>query len=65
MIARDPLLGLFAFYAARGMPLQALAAASPAEIGFLEGARALYYEETIELIRTAVVQAFVGGEQSG
>ena len=62
MIARDPILGLFAFYAARGVSLDALAAASPAEIGFLEGARALYYEEQTALITTAIAKLLSGGE---
>jgi len=38
-----------AFYAVRGVPLDVLAAATPAERGFLQGARALYYEEQMEL----------------
>ena len=42
------------FYAARGVPLDALAAATPAERGFLQGARALYYEEMLALMRRAV-----------
>ena len=49
MIARDPLLGLFAFYAPRGWTLEALSRTSPAERAFLEGARALYYEEQISM----------------
>lgn len=42
------------FYAARGVPLDALAAATPAERGFLQGARALYYQEIVELMSQAV-----------
>ena len=38
-----------AFYAVRGVPLDVLAAATPAERGFLQGARALYYEEQAAL----------------
>lgn len=45
-----------AFYAARGVPLDALAAAGPAEIAFLQGARARYYQETVELLSLAVAQ---------
>ena len=56
---------LFAFYAARGVSLDALAAASPAEIGFLEGARALYYEEQAALIAAGVAKLLPGGENHG
>ncbi|MEI3304905.1 MAG: hypothetical protein V8R40_02065 [Dysosmobacter sp.] len=45
-----------AFYAARGVSLDALAAAGPAEIAFLQGARARYYQETVELMSFAVAQ---------
>lgn len=45
-----------AFYAARGVPLDALAAAGPAEIAFLQGARELYYQETVERLSLAVAQ---------
>ena len=51
-----------AFYAARGVPLDALAAATPAERGFLQGARALYYEEQAVLIQTAIVRVLTGGK---
>lgn len=50
-----------AFYAVRGVPLASLAAATPAERGFLQGARALYYEEQAALIRAAVSRALMGG----
>lgn len=57
------------FYAVRGMPLDALAAATPAERGFLQGARALYYEKMLALISRAVAlgiaQILPGGEQLG
>ena len=42
-----------AFYAVRGVPLDVLAAATPAERGFLQGARALYYEEQAALLQAA------------
>lgn len=45
-----------AFYAARGVSLDALAAAGPAEIAFLQGARVRYYQETAELMSLAVAQ---------
>lgn len=57
-----------AFYAARGVPLDALAAASTAEIAFLQGARALYYEEMTELMSQAVAlgisKILPGGDRS-
>lgn len=53
-----------AFYAVRGVPLETLAAASPAELGFLQGARAIYYEELSALIRAAA-QALGGGGPHG
>ena len=43
-----------AFYAVRGVPLDVLAAATPAERGFLQGARALYYDEQAALLQAAV-----------
>ena len=68
MIARDSLLGLLAFYAARGVSLDALAAASAAEIAILQGARALYYEEMTELMSQAVAlgisKILPGGDRS-
>ncbi len=65
LIARDPILSLFAFYAARGVPLDALAAASPTEIGFLMGARALYFDEQVALTAAAIDQSLTGGEKRG
>jgi hypothetical protein len=63
------LLSLLAFYAARGVPLDALAAASPERIAFLQGARALYYEETVELMSQAVAvgisKILPGGDRNG
>lgn len=57
-----------AFYAARGVPLDALAAASAVEIAFLQGARALYYEEMTELMSQAVAlgisKILPGGDRS-
>ena len=47
------------------MSLDALAAASPAEIGFLEGARALCYEEQAALIAADVAKLLPGGENHG
>ena len=47
------MLELMAFYAVRGVPLDVLAAATPAERGFLQGARALYYEEQAALLQAA------------
>jgi len=44
------------------VPLSALAACSPAEIGFLAGARALYYEETMALIAGAIGKLLPGGD---
>jgi hypothetical protein len=59
-------LGLFAFYAVRGVPLQTLAASTPAEIGFLHGARAIYYEElTAVMQKIAGMLEIPGGEQRG
>lgn len=55
-------MGLFAFFAARGVPLSALAACSPAELGFLAGARALYYEETMALIAGTIAKLLPGGD---
>ena len=60
-MARDPVLGLCAFYAARGVPLDALAAATPVERGFLAGARALYYDEQVAVIQTAIAGLFPEG----
>ena len=58
-----------AFYAARGIPPDTLAASGPAEIAFLQGARALYYEETAELMSHAVAlgvsRLLPGGDRSG
>ena len=54
MIARDPVLELSAWYAARGAPLGSLASASPAEIAFLAGARALYYDDLQRFITSIV-----------
>lgn len=50
-----------AFYAVRGVPLEALAAATPAELGFLQGARALYYDELSALFRAAAGSLTGGG----
>lgn len=47
-------MGLFAFYTSRGWTLEALSQASPAELAFLEGARALYYEEQISMLEAGV-----------
>ncbi|MBT9650334.1 hypothetical protein GPK87_12995 [Oscillibacter sp. MCC667] len=58
-------MSLFAFYAARGVPLDALAAASPTEIGFLMGARALYFDEQVALTAAAIAQSLTGGEKRG
>ena len=49
-------MDLLEFYAAGGVSLDALAAAGPAEIAFLQGARARYYQETAELMSLAVAQ---------
>lgn len=49
-----------AFYAVRGVPLDVLAAATPAERGFLQGARALYYDE-----QAAVARTLTGGGRHG
>ena len=43
-----------AFYAARGIPPDVLAAAGPAQVAFLQGARAIYYQEITELMSHAV-----------
>ena len=53
-------MGLFAFYTSRGWTLEALSQASPAELAFLEGARALYYEEQISMLRDLRCDAFQG-----
>jgi len=59
-------LGLFAFYAARGVPLQTLAASTPAEIGFLNGARAIYYDELSAVMqKIGEMLGLAGGEQRG
>lgn len=56
-----------AFYAVRGVPLDVLAAATPAERGFLQGARALYYDEQAALLqaRQAVARTLTGGGRHG
>ena len=63
------MLSCLAFYAARVVPLYALAAASPERIAFLQGARALYYEETVELMSQAVAvgisKILPGGDRNG
>ena len=63
------MLGLFAFYAVRGWSLQALAEATPGELAFLTGARALYYEEQAALIRAGVAggvsMLLPGGDGNG
>ena len=53
-----------AFYAVRGVPLDVLAA-TPAERGFLQGARALYYEEQAALLQAAVARTLTGGGRHG
>ena len=49
--------------------LAPLAAASPERIAFLQGARALYYEETMELMSQAVAvgisKILPGGDRNG
>ncbi|WP_417047785.1 hypothetical protein [Dysosmobacter welbionis] len=54
-----------AFYAVRGVPLDVLAAATPAERGFLQGARALYYDEQAALLQAAVARTLTGGVRHG
>lgn len=54
-----------AFYAVRGVPLDVLAAATPAERSFLQGARALYYEEQAALLQAATARMLTGGGQRG
>ena len=56
---------LVAFYAVRGVPLDTLAASSPAAIALLDGARALYYEEQVALIQTALAGLLPGGDADG
>ena len=52
-------------YAVRGVPLDVLAAAPPAERGFLQGARALDYEEQAALLQAAVARTLTGGGRHG
>ena len=52
------MLELMAFYAVRGVPLDVLAAATPAE-------RALYYEEQAALLQAAVARTLTGGGRHG
>lgn len=59
------MLELMAFYAVRGVPLDVLVAATPAERGFLQGARALYYEEQAALLQAAVARMLTGGGRRG
>ena len=47
------------------MPLDTLAAVTPAEIAFLEGSRALYYEEMSMLIATGIAKLLPGGDANG
>ena len=47
------------------VPLDVLAAATPAERGFLQGARALYYEEQAALLQAAVARTLTGGGRHG
>lgn len=68
MIARDPLLSLTSFYVVRGVPLDVLAELTPARRGFLEGARALYYDEMMQVIQSGVaagVAMLLGGGDRG
>ena len=47
------------------MHLNALAEATPAEIAFLDGARALYYEEIPMLIAAGIAKLIQGGGANG
>ena len=53
-----------AFLRRAGVPLDVLAAATPAERGFLQGARALYYDEQAALL-AAVARTLTGGGRHG
>ena len=49
-------MDLMAFFAVRGVPPSRFGEISEAEFAFLQGSRALYYDEQIALMREAMVE---------